>query len=330
MALLGVDVGGSKTLAVVVDRAGRCLGVGAAGGGNFQVSGRDEARLQVSRSVGAALVEARLRRENLRAAYLGVAGADREDDFRIVASMLEPVFSGMRWGFENDATIGLWAATGAGVGVAVVCGSGTNVIGFDGRGRRVQVGGMGWLFGDAAGGSHIGSLAVRAAMRGRQGRGESTVLYDEICRHYGVDDVLDLTDRLYRGEDLRLSELTPLVFGAAAQGDGPARNILTEVGQELGASANAALRRLFPHLGEEALPVPVVAMGSVFQRARHPLLYDAFVAALKQEHPSAQPGILHCEPVFGAVYAAARDAGVSVDADFRRRLEQSFPGRPLV
>lgn len=166
-------------------------------------------------------------------------------------------------------------------------------------------------------------------MRGREGRGEPTALYDDLCRHYGVDDLLDLNDRLYRGEDLRVRELTPLVFEAAARGDGPALSILTTVGTELAVSANAALRRLFPPAAKDADPVPVVAMGSVFQRARHPFLYEAFVARVKQEHPTATPSILHCEPVFGAVYAAARLAGVPVDEKFRSRLEQSFPGRPL-
>ena len=80
--------------------------------------------------------------------------------------MLEPVFTISRWDFENDASIGIWAGTGDGVGVGVICGAGTNVLGFNGRGGRVQIGGMGYLFGDYAGGRFLATLAIRAAMRG--------------------------------------------------------------------------------------------------------------------------------------------------------------------
>ena len=37
MYFLGLDVGSSKTHALITDAAGRCRGFGAAGAGNFQI-----------------------------------------------------------------------------------------------------------------------------------------------------------------------------------------------------------------------------------------------------------------------------------------------------
>ena len=38
---LGLDVGSSKTHALIADAAGRCVGFGAAGAGNYQTVGYD-------------------------------------------------------------------------------------------------------------------------------------------------------------------------------------------------------------------------------------------------------------------------------------------------
>jgi N-acetylglucosamine kinase-like BadF-type ATPase len=327
---LGVDAGGSKTLSIVADQQGTCLGVGLGGTGNFQVNGTEGSREEIRASIDMALANAGVKLEDIAAAYCGVAGADREQDFRIVRSMLEPVFTISRWDFENDASIGIWAGTGDGVGVGVICGAGTNVLGFNGRGGRVQIGGMGYLFGDYAGGRFLATLAIRAAMRGFEGRGIETSLYPKLCQHYGISHLLDLVDWQYEGKDLGLDEVTPILFEAASEGDKAAQQILTEVGRDLGISANAAIRQLFSGANDisEDLAVKVVAMGSVFQKAEYPLMYDTFVAAMREEFPKVQPSILHCEPVFGAIYAAAWLADVAVADAFKARLKETFPGRP--
>ena len=41
MHFLGIDVGSSKTHALIVDEKGRCVGFGKAGGGNHQGVGYD-------------------------------------------------------------------------------------------------------------------------------------------------------------------------------------------------------------------------------------------------------------------------------------------------
>lgn len=76
-------------------------------------------------------------------------------------------------------------------------------------GEKVQVGGMGTLFGDYAGGGYIGELALARSQRGAEGRGEPTMLYQLLCEHYQVGELLDLVDWLYAGKDLGLAQLAP-------------------------------------------------------------------------------------------------------------------------
>lgn len=322
---LGVDGGGSKTLAVLVDESGQCLGVGLGGPGNFQGPGVEKARLAVKESIDQALSQAGMEFNNIRGAYFGMAGADRPADFEIVRSLLDPLMPSVtRWGFENDSTIGIWAGTGDGIGVGVICGTGTNCLAFNKKGERVQVGGMGGLFGDYAGGSHIGYLAVARAMRGYEGRGVPTALYPRLCAHYGVTELIDLVEWQYAGRNMVLSRLVPLVFEIAEAGDQVAQGILIDVGRDMGVTARAALRNLF---ADEA-PTPIVLMGSVFQNPTYPLMYNTFVETVKATHPHVRPTILHCEPVFGAIYGALGQCGIDVSPQFQEVLTKTFPGRP--
>lgn len=321
---LGVDGGGSKTLAVVAAATGQVVGVGLGGTGNFQGPGVEAARGSVQACTQAALHQAGLRPEQVTASFFGMAGADRPRDFAIVRDLLQPVAPGSVWDLENDAVIGLYAGTGDGVGVGVICGSGTNVIGLGPQHQRVQVGGMGDLFGDAAGGSHIGRLAVARAMRGHEGRGPATSLYPVLCRHYGLEELLDLVDWVYEGRNLHLRDLTPYVFQEAVAGDAVAAGILVDVGEEMAVSALAALERLFQGCSQ---PV-VVAMGSVFQQAESPIMLEAFSQPLRERWPQIDVRVLDCEPALGAVYAAVGLLGSPPKEDFRSRLRASFPGRP--
>jgi len=51
---LGLDVGSSKTHALIADAAGRCVGFGAAGAGNYQTVGYDG----LARAMGTAVAAA--------------------------------------------------------------------------------------------------------------------------------------------------------------------------------------------------------------------------------------------------------------------------------
>ncbi|NLM41161.1 MAG: hypothetical protein GX199_02495 [Firmicutes bacterium] len=321
MLLLGVDAGGSTTVAALADEQGEVLALAQAGRGNFQGPGLEAARAEVQRSIELAAAQAGVGTKQITSAYFGMAGADRPRDFELVRELLTPIVPPQAlWGFENDALLGLWAGTRTGVGVAAICGTGTNVVGVNAQGKKVQVGGMGTIFGDYAGGRYIGELALARSQRSVEGRGEPTVLYERLCQHYQVRELLDLVDWLYAGRDLQLAELAPLVVEAAAEGDAVAWEILFEVGEELAVSALAATRQLF----EPGAAVDVVAMGSVFQKARHPLLFSAFAQRLLDSEYEIQAQLLRTEPVVGALLAAARQAGLEVTAEFAHRVEESL------
>lgn len=316
--VIGVDAGGTKTVALVSDLEGRVLGAGKAGPANFQAIGVDFAKNQVKHAIDLAIGAAGVTAEDLVGAFYGMAGADRPADFAIIEEFLREVNPAPSMGLENDATIALRVATGDGVGVVAVCGTGTNVIGFNAEGKRVQVGGLGYMFGDSAGANHIGTLAIRMATRGHDGRGKPTILYDMLCERLRLKVLDDLVERFYpgSGERVHVAYLAPLVFEAARKDDEVACDILREVGQELAIAILAALRKLFSTDSQ----VKVVLSGGVFANAEDPVMTDALKSWVLAEYPRAEFILLKAPPVLGAVLYALDMTGVEITCGLRKTL----------
>src|SRR4051812_17904380 len=110
----GVDVGGSKTLAAVADSTGRITGVASAAGGNRQLVGADGFRTALDEAVDAALSQAGGARGDLLALHVGASGLDfPEDGVELRAALGDDYPNAV---VENDALLGLYAATTAGWG----------------------------------------------------------------------------------------------------------------------------------------------------------------------------------------------------------------------
>jgi len=325
--LLGMDAGGTKTLCVLVEDSGRVAGVGRAACGNFQVGGRKCAQEEIQRSIHRAIESAGIRPDEVATAFYGISGADREADFRVVRDIVVPINPAARMFLENDTIIALRAGTRDGVGLGLISGTGTNAIGFNQRGKRLQVGGWGSPYlGDYGSAHDIAASAFALAQRGRDGRGNPTRLYDRLVQVLGVRELLDICERDFAessGPPLDIASYAPLVFETAKEGDPVALDILRHAGKEISLAALAVLRALF----QPDQPVPVVLGGSVFQKGSHPAMIDSLQREVKSEFPQALFKLLEEEPVTGAIlFAADRHFQGQLPAGFTETLRSSMRG----
>ena len=196
---LGVDGGGSKTVACVCDETGRIVGVGRAGGANHQAVGVQTAIVHVREAALEALGTAGLSPQIVDRSVYALAGADGPADTALLHSALAdlPLTS---WSLVCDTVSGLRTGVAGGVGVVLVCGSGTNAYGVQADGVSSQVGGYGYLYGDDAGGQAIATAGFRAAVRSAEGRSRATVLTRLVPRALGYDGMDEwIADSLRRG-----------------------------------------------------------------------------------------------------------------------------------
>ncbi|OMF27600.1 ATPase [Paenibacillus sp. FSL H8-0548] len=299
--VMGVDGGGSKTYAVIVNEQGVKLGAAVAGSGNYQRIGIESAITNIRLAIDSALESAMLTREQIDFVQYGLAGADRAKDFSILLPALATIpFS--KWDLVCDTMIGLRTGSMKNTGVVLICGSGTNAAGRSRDGQMVQVGGFGELFGDRAGGEYLSAATFKAAVRSIEGRERASRLTDTVAAFFG-HDTLDIVIESLLDEDIASvpEELTVVLHETAAEGDELAIQLLREAGQELGLSANSVIRRLGDFGAER---IPIVLIGSVIQKGRSPHLLNGLQKTLESENINHVLIIPEMAPVYGAVLLA--------------------------
>ena len=300
---LGLDVGSSKTHALIADAAGRCVGFGVAGAGNYQTVGYDGLARAMQAAFAAAARMAGVGAADVAGAGFGVAGhdwpADRPPHLETIATL------GLACPFElvNDAINGLLAGTTAGWGVNVTAGSSNNCRGRDRAGREGRIVGNGAPFGEYGGAAEIVARGLQAVNHARIRRGPPTALTAAYLAASGATDAMDLMEGLSFDRYHLRGELAIEVFRAAEAGDDVAAGIVHWAGEELGWLAVAVIRQL--DLQDEA--VEVVQSGSIFDGG--PRLTGAMAAVVLHHAPRARLVRLRTLPVVGATLLGLLAAG---------------------
>jgi len=184
--LLGVDGGGSKAAALLADGQGRMVGRGLAGPSNYHGIGTAAASTALRAALSAALAQAEVELASVRALCLGLAGVARPADKVWLEAWLAERAPGIPAMIVNDTDLMLAGGTPDEWGVALICGTGSNVYGRDRQGRVARAGGWGYLLGDEGSGYAIGLAALQAILRAADGRAPQTQL---VLRFDAVDNL---------------------------------------------------------------------------------------------------------------------------------------------
>ncbi|MBA2703319.1 MAG: hypothetical protein H0U60_05640 [Blastocatellia bacterium] len=299
-AVLGVDGGGTKTDAVILDLDLNILGEGVAGPSNPLRVGVVSAATAIREAVDKACDVAGLRRTDLVAAEVGLAGVRRHE----LRARMHDTLKGL--GIVDvvvvgDADIALYAATQGAPGLVVIAGTGSICCGINARGKRACAGGWGPLAGDEGGGAWIARRGLRAIAYASDGRGPATSLSAAAGKYFRVSNPSDLSTAVYAPSITNeyLAGFGKFVIQAAKAKDRVAREILVEAGKELGAAASAVIRNL--KLERETFPVGYV--GGVFASSE-----ELVLSHLREALLDIAPRAFLTPPKFPPAVAAARMA----------------------
>jgi N-acetylglucosamine kinase-like BadF-type ATPase len=320
---LGIDGGNSKTFALVGDEMGRIISLGRGGNSNHQAAGGvARAMACIAEAVSDACRQASITYLELSHACFCIAGADLPSDHVLLTDAIRAQWPGLAFSVRNDSFAGLRAGAVKGWGVVSIAGSGSNQAGIAPDGRALQVGGLGYVFGDFGGGADLGREALRAVFMAAELRGPATVLTGPVLGALGVGTVDELREGLYLRTVAwgQIYLLAPLVFEAANQGDLPAQEILMRMGTLLGQSVCGVIRQL--DLGGDA--VDVVLAGSTW-KGSNPLMMNAFRLAVQRVAPRARLVRPRYEPVVGAWCLALEAVGIRVLPAVYRMVEATLP-----
>ena len=318
---LGVDAGGTKTVALLSDATGRIVGSGRAGPCNIY-DAVPKALGALDSAVGQALLSANASLERVAATCLSATGADWPEDFALLEACLHQR-GHRRVHVVNDAMGALRAGSPDGLGVVVVCGTSAGI------GAKSPAGTM-WhssFWQEPEGAEQLGRAGLRAVYRSELGLDPPTSMTAPLLEYHGLDSVEALlhahTARDHRDAQ-RVGQLARILLDEAAGGDEAAQRIVHAHGQLLGDYAIIAARKV----GLLDAPFALVTAGGVM---RHPsrLMANALLSRVLEVAPEAT--LIHAplEPVAGAVFLALEAAGITVTQASRDTLISSLPDAAL-
>jgi glucosamine kinase len=257
--VIGVDIGGTSTRALVTDLDGVPAGRGTSGGANPNSHPPDVAAKHIAEAISTAFGAA----DPGRAGHcvLGMAGASKLTD-PAVAGVLHDNLDriGLRCPVTvvSDAEVAFASATSEPDGTVLVGGTGSVATRIVDRRTVRTVGGYGWLLGDEGSAFWIGREAVRATLRTLMSEREigplaEAVLAEALGSGWRAASYRDLIRAANAEPPIRLARFAALI---SAHFDDPAAALIVEQAAEQLAGQALAARPA----GERT---PIVLVGSV-------------------------------------------------------------------
>jgi len=235
---VGVDAGGTSTIAAS-SRDGAYWQTERAGPGNATSIGVDAASSSIAEAVRRA--SGGVQPASL---YVGAAGAGNPEIAGALGRALEALVPGARAvRVGGDTETALRAAIPSGPGVVLIAGTGSVAYAATGEGstftdggRRVQVGGYGFLAGDEGSAFAIGFAAVKLLSRVYDGRAradETTALVERVFACRDRDALLAV---LYSAplDVAKIASLAPSIVAFAGKGNRASLEIVQAAAQALG------------------------------------------------------------------------------------------------
>ncbi|HEX2623484.1 MAG TPA: BadF/BadG/BcrA/BcrD ATPase family protein [Phototrophicaceae bacterium] len=292
---LGVDIGATKSHALITDADGQVIGFGRAGSGNHESVGTDGFAHVLQTIVRDALNEANLISSQISGAGFGIAGYDWDSDQPLMRQTIGLLDLNCPYAFVNDAVIGLIAGAQQGWGVALSAGTSCNCCGRTLDGREGRMTGNGIAFGEYGGGGELVMWSVQQISRAWSLRAPQTRLTDIFVQAKGAKDATDLLEGMARGRFYASAADAPLVFEAIKAGDAVALEGLRWISHELAGLAAGVIRQL----NLESERFEIVLAGSFYNGS--PLIEQILNDDLHVIAPGSRLVRLNAAPVVGGV-----------------------------
>ena len=305
--ILGIDGGGTRTRAAILNETGELLGVGIGGPTNYDDIGIEATRDNLRQVINAAWQDAGLIPQAFAAVFLGLAGIVSADDHRIIRQITHELNLApeAQVGIDHDCRIALAGSLSGRPGIVLIAGTGSSCYGRSPSGNSWRSGGWGDLLADEGSGAWLGWQAMRVAVRSFDGRERPSRLVNDILDLFQLRHMNDIMHRIYHVGLSRKERaaLAPLVISAARDKDEVARHLIQEAVEELALSVWAVAHQLKMHDQPE-----VAIVGGLYN------VEDLFAAPLRAAIKSKLPGC-HIQPpelspVLGACLLALQQGGV--------------------
>lgn len=322
---LGIDGGGTKTQAVILDDQGLLVGMGTAGASNIGNVGVTQATRNIQEAVELASAEAGITSTSFETAFLGIAGvvsAQDRDTVLKIAHQLRLASEG-QIEVDHDCRVALAGGLGGAPGIVQIIGTGTSCFGRTATGDSWMAGGWGYLIADEGGGYWLGVQALKAATEAYDTRGGSTLLQAMVLDALEIQETKQIMQRVYQDQlsVTDIAKLSRLVIDAAQQNDAVAQDIIAlgmnEVGRCIESVAN--------HLNYSEDELRLVCIGGILKAGD--VIITPLANAVHQRLPTCQIETPQFPPAVGAGILAKQQQNPHISPEFLKNLKLSLQAR---
>ncbi len=290
--LLGIEAGGTRTVALCTTVDGQCLRRAEFGPGNH--------RLLSDRQLSELFQEIAVFCPQPNSIGMGMAGLRDQEDERRLRLILGGIWPAVPLNLSHDLETALLAdAPKKNIArVVVISGTGSCCYGRSKTGRTTKLGGWGHILGDKGSGYEIGLRALKAVVYYFDRDGKWSRLGQSILRELLLNRPDDLIPWVQSATKDQVAALAELVFEEAAGRDPIARDILQGAAATLAKDALACLNRI----SKKSAPVEIALRGSVF--SKQPAFAKKVGRLIRSQSPQVRIITEKREGAWGAIQLA--------------------------
>lgn len=291
---LGIDGGGTKTVAAVSDEKGNILMKSVGKTINFYSVGMEKARenlLSVMKKINSELGEIKF-----KSVFVGCSALDGIATAEISNELCRDIINSDNIKVGSDLLAALGSAEGNICPCVAICGTGSMAIGKDTKGNVITKGGWGHIIGDEGSAYSIAVNALKCCGIFFDSK-EKTKLIEEGEKYFGVENFRQAIDIIYSEKTTKdfLAGFAPSVLKAALQGDAFAETIIVN-------EAHCFARTVLTLLSEVKECSQLSVYGGVFRH--NELFKQTFSEDLNEIYPELKIEALKIPPEEGALKIA--------------------------
>lgn len=312
---LGVDAGGTKTHAAIMDASGRLLSLGVASTGNWERVGIAGTTFALNAAIDDALARCGRQRSDVTSASFALAGIDWDSDIAAMQELVSGFGLHCQPVVMNDAIAVLLAGTDDGIGCASVAGTGGKTVARDGATTLAT---LGMSLGEGGGAGQVVAETLATLAEAFHGQRPATLLTAAALSLADMPNESAFFEAIARDGQQLPESFAPTVFALADAGDDAAIDILSRVARQHARDVVGLVNRLDFH----GRTVQLVCAGGL-HTAGSATFSQAFAHALAGSRWPLRTVVLDVVPVVGALIDSVVRAHGHMTAEQRAVLNAS-------
>ena len=290
---LGIDGGGTKTVAAVADEKGNYLFSQVGKTINFYSVGMDAARKNLAALI--AEIDAVIGTDKFDNVFIGCSALDAQADDDLTGKLCGGIVNAEKIIMHSDVYIALKSVGDTPCPCVAICGTGSMAIAEDKDGNTHIAGGWGHIAGDEGSAYSIAVNAFKLCCR-QCDRGENSPLLESAREFFGVDSFRKAIDIIYFQDTTKdiLARFASRVGKLACEGDADAVEIIINE-----AKAFAETVKILPKKTDSSV---LGLYGGVF--VNNELFSNTFVNEMLTEYPGREIKLINTPPEESALKLA--------------------------